>query len=109
MSKTFCVAIAALLILAMHVSAHHAFTAEYDESRRVTVSGTVSRFDWTNPHGWLYVNGTDENGKLGLWAFEMGSPGGLTRRGWSRTALNGGKLFGGFQTTPGAPGQVNGK
>ena len=129
MNKTLCVAVAALLAMAMRVSAHHSFAAEYDENSRITISGTVTRFEWTNPHGWLYVDEKDGNGKVTVWSFEMGSPGGLTRRGWSRTALktgdnvegyrakdgsnranastvtmpDGGKLFGGFQTTPGAP------
>ena len=128
MSKTLCIAMAALLITSMRISAHHAFAAEYDENRRVTVSGTVTRFDWTNPHAWLYVGEKDGSGNATVWSFEMGSPGGLTRRGWVRTALktgdhvtvegygakdgsnranagtvimpDGGKLFGGFQTTP---------
>jgi hypothetical protein len=131
MSRMLCVAVAALLMTAMRLPAHHAFAAEYDENRRVTVSGTVTRFEWTNPHAWLYVDEKDGSGKVTVWSFEMGSPGGLTRRGWERTALktgdrvtlegfgakNGGnkanattvtlpdgrKLFGGFQTTPGAP------
>jgi hypothetical protein len=111
--------------------AHHAFAAEYDEKKLVTVSGTVTGFTWSNPHGWLYVNGADGTGKATRWSFEMGSPGGLLRRGWKRTDLkkgdpvivdgfrakdgrnranagtvtlpDGRKLFGGFQTTPGAP------
>ena len=131
MSKPFWVAATALLLTAMRLSAHHAFAAEYDESKRITVSGTVTRFKWTNPHGWLYVDQKDETGKVTRWGFEMGSPGGLTRRGWTRTELmkgdpvtvdgfaakngsntanartvtlpDGRKLFGGFQSTPGAP------
>lgn len=131
MSKSSSALVAALLVSALRVSAHHAFAAEYDEKRRVTVSGTVTGFEWGNPHAWLYVNGKDASGKTALWSFEMGSPGGLTRRGWRMTALkagdhvkveafgakdgsnranaatitlpDGGKLFGGFQSTPGAP------
>jgi hypothetical protein len=131
MSKTICVAAAALLLTTTHISAHHAFAAEYDENRRVTVSGVVTGFEWTNPHGWLYVDQEDDSGKVTSWSFELGSPGGLSRRGWTRTDLkkgdhvtvegygakdgsnkanagtvtmpDGRKLFGGFQTTPGAP------
>ena len=130
MSKILC-AIAALLLVTMRISAHHAFAAEYDANKRVTVVGTVTGFNWTNPHAWLYVDGKDESGKVVNWSFEMGSPGGLTRRGWTRTELkkgdevtvegfgakdgrntanagtvtlpDGRKLFGGFQSTPGAP------
>jgi hypothetical protein len=131
MSKTLCAAAAAVLLATMRISAHHAFAAEYDENKRVTVSGTVTRFEWTNPHAWLYVDGKDESGKVITWKFEMGSPNGLVHRGWTRTALkkgdqvtvegygakdgsnianvrtvtmpDGRKLFGGFHTTPGAP------
>jgi hypothetical protein len=131
MSKTICVAAAAILLTTMRLSAHHAFAAEYDENKRVTVSGTVTGFEWTNPHGWLYVDQEDEGGKVTSWSFELGSPGGLSRRGWKRTELkkgdhvtvqgygakdgsnkanagtvtlpDGRKLFGGFQSTPGAP------
>jgi hypothetical protein len=131
MSGNLCAVAAALLIAAMPISAHHAFASEYDQNRRVTVSGTVTRFEWVNPHGWLYVDGKDGSGKVAAWSFEMGSPGGLTRRGWTKTSLKtgdrvtvegfgakdgsnranaanvtlpgGAKLFGGFQTTPGAP------
>jgi len=131
MSKNLCAAAAALLLTTMRVSAHHAFAAEYDENKRVTVSGTVTRFEWTNPHAWLYVDAKDESGKITNWNFEMGSPNGLIHRGWTSMALkkgdqvtvegfgakhssnianagtvtmpDGRKLFGGFQSTPGAP------
>jgi hypothetical protein len=131
MSKTLCVAAAALVLMTMRISAHHAFSAEYDENKRVSFSGTVTKFEWTNPHVWLYVDGKDESGKVTSWKFEMGSPNGLLHRGWRSTELktgdqvtvdgygakdgsnianvrtvtlpDGRKLFGGFQTTPGAP------
>ena len=131
MTKTICAAAAALFLTAMRAPAHHAFATEYDENKRVTVSGTVTKFEWTNPHVWLHIEGRDESGKVTSWSFEMGSPNGLARRGWTRTALkegdqvtvegycakdgrnvanagtvtipDGRKLFGGFQSTPGAP------
>jgi hypothetical protein len=129
MNKSLCAAAAALLLTAMRGSAHHAFASEYDETRRITVSGTVTKFEWANPHAWLYVEENDASGRVVRWGFEMGSPGGLVRRGWRRAELkrgdqvtiegfgakdgrnvanagivtlpNGRKLFGGFQTTPG--------
>ena len=131
MSRTLCAVAAALLLATTRISAHHAFAAEYDENKRVTVSGTVTRFEWTNPHAWLYVDGKDESNNVTSWSFEMGSPNGLLHRGWRRMELkkgdqltvegyrakdgrnvanagtvtmpDGRKLFGGFQTTPGAP------
>ena len=131
MNKTLCAVAAVLLFSAMRTSAHHAFAAEYDENKRVAVSGAVTKFEWTNPHVWLYVDGKDESDKVTTWSFEMGSPNGLLRRGWRRMELkkgdqvtvegfgakdrsnvanvsivtmsDGRKLFGGFQSTPGAP------
>jgi hypothetical protein len=131
MSKTLCIAAAALLMTTLPISAHHAFAAEYDQNKLVRVSGAVTGFEWTNPHAWLYVEAKDESGKVTTWNFEMGSPGGLLHRGWTKTALkkgdqvtvdgygakgggnianartvtlpDGRKLFGGFMSTPGAP------
>jgi hypothetical protein len=131
MSRTLCTAAAALLLATTRISAHHAFAAGYDENKRIKVSGTVTEFKWTNPHTWLYMEGKDEGGKVASWSFEMGSPGGLLNRGWRRMELkkgdqvtvegyhaknnrnvanagtvtmsDGRKLFGGFQSTPGAP------
>ncbi len=125
-----------VLLMVVRVSAHHAFAAEYDAKKTVTVSGVVTEFKWSNPHAWVYVQGKDELGRVAKWGFEMGSPGGLTRRGWKREDLkkgdritidgfrakngsasanagavvlgDGRKLFGGFASTPGAPKRVNG-
>src|ERR1700694_1572500 len=87
MSRTLCAAASALLLATMRISAHHAVAAEYDENNRVTVCGTVTRFEWTNPHAWLYVDGKDASNKVTSWSFEMGSPNGLLRRGWRRMEL----------------------
>src|SRR5258708_22980505 len=92
-SRTLCVAAALLLLVTMRIPAHHAFAAEYDESKLVTVSGIVTGFKWTNPHAWLYLDGKDESGKATNWGFEMGSPNGLVRRGWKRTDLKNGELI----------------
>src|SRR3979409_1606305 len=87
MSRTLWATAAALLLATMRASAHHAFAAEYDENKLVTVSGTVTKLKWTNPHAWVYVNGKDDSGQANSWGFEMGSPGGLLHRGWKRTDL----------------------
>ena len=76
-----------VLSLSMTGQAHHSFAAEYDRGRTITVSGTVDRLEWTNPHARLYVNGKDENGKEQVWDFELGPPNGLMRNGWSRNSL----------------------
>src|SRR5271169_4389556 len=83
----YCTVAIAILLTSTCVWAHHAFAAEYNANKLVTVSGTVTKFEWSNPHAWLYVEGKDENGNAGSWSFEMGSPNGLVSRGWTRTAL----------------------
>jgi hypothetical protein len=87
MTRVWCALAIALLLTAIRISAHHAFAAEYDENKLVTVSGTVTEFEWINPHAWLYVDGKDANGTPGNWSFEMGAPGGLVRRGWKKSDL----------------------
>jgi hypothetical protein len=87
MTRILCATAAVLLLTTMRISAHHSFSAEDDENKLVTVSGTVMSFQSTNPHAWLYVGVKDENGKVTSWRFEMGSPNGLVHRGWTRTDL----------------------
>jgi hypothetical protein len=77
-----------LLLPAIPACAHHAFIAEFDANKRMKVTGTITRFEWTNPHAWLYIDVKDESGKVTNWSFEMGSPNVLIRQGWKRTALN---------------------
>lgn len=76
-----------LLFHATPASAHHAFAAEFDAKKGVSVSGTITKVEWTNPHAWLYVDAKDESGRLTSWSFELGSPNGLVRHGWRRTSL----------------------
>jgi hypothetical protein len=80
-------ACALLLTSAVAVSAHHSFAAEYDSNRPLTVTGTVVRLEWTNPHARLYVDAKDESGALVHWDFELGPPTALMRRGWNRKSL----------------------
>jgi len=75
MSRTARAAAAVLLFTAIRTSAHHAFAAEYDENKLVTVSGIVAKFEWTNPHALLYVDGKDSEGKQGAGSSKWPSPG----------------------------------
>jgi hypothetical protein len=70
--------------------AHHSFAAEFDRDRTITVSGTVQKLEWTNPHARIYVDGKDETGKQQVWDFELGPPNGLMRNGWRRDSLKAG-------------------
>jgi len=67
--------------------AHHSFTAEFDSSRPVVVSGTVTKVDWINPHARVYMDAKDAAGAVAHWEFELGSPNILMHKGWSRNSL----------------------
>ena len=77
----------ALLPAAAPVEAHHAFAAEFDVNQPVKVRGTVTRFELTNPHAWLYVDVKDAEGKVINWRFELGAPNALIRLGWKKDAI----------------------
>ena len=66
---------------------HHSFFAEYDRDLPVTITGTVTSLEWTNPHARLYLDVADENGEIVHWDLELGPPNGLMRRGWRRDSL----------------------
>ena len=70
--------------------AHHPFADEFDRTQTVTLSGTVTRIDWQNPHVYAYVDVKDPAGKNASWKIEMGSPEALTREGWTRTSVKAG-------------------
>jgi len=86
--------IAAGLLLAgvVPVIAHHSIDAEFDRSKPVTVTGTVTKVDWMNPHIWFYLDVKDDSGKISKWQFEGGPPNALKRQGWSRTSLKEGDV-----------------
>jgi hypothetical protein len=63
--------------------AHHASAAFYDDSKRVEITGDVTRFLFRNPHSFLYVDVEDEDGQTVGWEIEMGTRVMMTRRGWS--------------------------
>ncbi len=83
----FLVMAVGLVLAAAPLEAHHSFAAEYDSKKPVTVKGTVTKVDWTNPHVYFYIDVTDDGGKVTSWAFEMGPPNGLQRSGWTRNTM----------------------
>ena len=76
-----------VLLAAGPALAHHAFAAEYDAAKPVKLTGTVTKVEWTNPHTWFYLDVKDSSGKVTNWGFEMGSPNGLMRQGWTRNSI----------------------
>jgi uncharacterized protein DUF6152 len=84
--------IALLLLTGTHGAwAHHSY-AMFDGSKTLTVSGTVAKLEWSNPHVfmWIYVPSTKEPGKYDLYAFENGSPNAITKVGWSKDSVHAG-------------------
>jgi uncharacterized protein DUF6152 len=68
--------------------AHHSFAAEYDASKPITLTGTITKIEWTNPHIFIYMDVPDEKTKAVLnWTLEMGGPNALLRLGWKRDSL----------------------
>jgi hypothetical protein len=93
MAGRFLILIAGLAIaLTAHLGAHHAFAAEFDRDKPITLTGSVTRLEWTNPHARIYIDVKDKDGKVVNWDFELGPPNGLMRRGWNRNSLRQGHV-----------------
>jgi hypothetical protein len=81
-------AIVTLFAATAPLIAHHSFAAEFDGTKRIQLTGVVTKVEWTNPHVWFYVNVKDEStGNWVNWGAEMGSPNALMRTGWTRNTM----------------------
>jgi len=91
------------------VFAHHAISAEYDANQPITLKGSLTKVEWTNPHGWIYVDVKDDSGKNVNWAIEFGSPNAMLRRGLRKTDFPEGVevIIKGYRAKNGTP-TVNG-
>ena len=86
--KLAAVIVAGMLAHAGAVFAHHSFSAEFDADKPISLTGIVTKVEWTNPHVWFYINVKDEaTGQVTNWGAEMGPPHGLQRSGWRRETL----------------------
>jgi hypothetical protein len=84
---------ALILLVAVAASAHHSFDAEFDRAKQVSLTGVVTKVEWTNPHVWFWINVKDEaTGRLVNWGCEMGSPNALQRTGWTVATLKEGMV-----------------
>ena len=80
------VVVGAVLLLATGPAwAHHAMIAQFALDRPVTLRGTLTKMEWVNPHGWIYLDVRGENGQVENWAIETGSPLRMERRGLKKT------------------------
>ena len=93
-----------LLASAVPVVAHHAFSAEFDANRPLQLEGTVTRMEWINPHAWIHIDVTKEDGTVESWMIEGGTPNTLFRRGFTKDSLQPGTkiMVDGYQAKDGS-------
>src|SRR6266481_4589893 len=84
---TVVVAGLALLLAAVPLMAHHAFSAEFEANKPVELKGTVTEMEWINPHTWIHIDVKGPDGKVTNWMVEGGAPNALLRRGFSKDSL----------------------
>jgi hypothetical protein len=82
---------AVITIAARGTLAHHSFAAEYDRDKPITLSGTISKVEWQNPHVYFYIDVKGGDGKMENWAIEAGAPNTLYRAGWRKDWLEVGR------------------
>ena len=80
------VLLASLFMVSRLTYAHHS-AAEYDAAKVVSVKGTVTQFEWTNPHAYIYLDVKDDKGETEKWTVELGSLGMLSRANWKRDSV----------------------
>jgi hypothetical protein len=86
-SKLFRALGACAALLPLTALAHHSLIGEFDTTQEFEVRGAITKLEWTNPHIWIYLDVTAENGNVEQWECEMGSPNQLFRQGWRKEDL----------------------
>ena len=78
-----CVAVV-VVILGARLAAHHSFAAQYDPTKSIRITGTLSKVEWTNPHTYFYIDVKGDDGKVTSWTCEGAAPAQLSRRGFKK-------------------------
>ncbi len=76
-----------VMVAGVRVVAHHAFAAEFDANKPLALEGTVTKMEWINPHAWIHIDVTKEDGTVEQWMIEAGTPNTLLRRGFSKNSI----------------------
>jgi Family of unknown function (DUF6152) len=100
-------AVLSLLFAAMPAMAHHSAAVQYDVSKKVSITGTLVKVEWQNPHNWYYVDVKEANGTVTHWAMEGAPPGHLFRDGVKRSTIL--DLVGNTVTVEGSPARDGSK
>jgi hypothetical protein len=85
--KTAAIAAAGAMFALATAGAHHSFQAQFDAAKPITLTGTVTLLEWTNPHARLYLDVEGDDGSVVNWDLELGPPTVLMRQGWRRDSL----------------------
>jgi hypothetical protein len=103
--KTLLFAAALPVLASSQTQAHHAFGAEFDASKPIELHGVVTDLKWTNPHSWLYLDVTNDDGTVTKWAVEFGGPYALLQKGLRKTDFPTGSdvVVSGFLAKSGKP------
>ena len=109
-AKLFLFLAGGILLAALPAWAHHSFSAEFDINQPITLKGVLTKMEWVNPHGWIYIDVTQPDGKVVNWAIEAGGPTQLLRRGLRKTDFPAGieVTVEGFRARSGEP-KANGR
>jgi hypothetical protein len=79
--------LATVLLTAAPAWGHHAFSAEFDGNKQITLKGAIAKMEWINPHAWLHIDVKEPDGALTRWAIELGPPNSLIKRGWTKQSV----------------------